>query len=139
NVGAAGNHVKGVRDDTRHQERLAVGVKVEPPGIAGTLGEDLELAGCDVVTPHRRSHLDPANLRLAKYAVEAIQPAVRAPLQGVEGFMGVLAAEALQQNFVVIAAAGPARIAKIEEIGRSPQEDAAMADLDAAGQVKAGQ
>src|SRR5438477_7452838 len=82
-VGAARNHVKEMRDDTGSQERLPVCVEVEAPGVAGAFGKDLELACREAVTPHGGIHLHFADFGMGEDAVQTVERAIRAPLQGV--------------------------------------------------------
>src|SRR5262249_7415337 len=138
-VRAARNDMKEVRDDACRQERLAMGVEVEAPRIARALSEDFEFVRVYMVAPHSGVHLHVADLGLREDAVQAVEQAVGAPLQGVEHLMRVLAAEATQKDVVFVAMAGACRVLQKEEIGRGAEKDAAAADLDAAGQIEARQ
>ncbi len=87
--------VKQMRNDTGRAKSLAVVVEVDPPGIAGSLGEDLELMLERMIAPDagidgnalviRRTRL--ADFRMREDAVAAIEPAVRPPDEGVQGFV----------------------------------------------------
>src|SRR5262245_30307040 len=149
-VVSAANDVIQVRDDAAAEDELAVGVPpVHAPGVRGALGEDLELFVAGVVPPDAGVDFDrraggvspllvfnrgltaPARLddfTMAANTVQAVQPAVGAPLEGVERLVRVLAAAALEEDFelarlVVLVLDEP-------EVGRGPEEDAAAADLD---------
>src|SRR5207247_9616771 len=78
------------------------------------------------------------DLRVGEDAVQSVQPAIRSPLERVKRFMRVLTAEAGEEDLLMIAAARALSVAQEEQVGRCSQEDAAIADLDAAGQVEAG-
>ena len=77
-----------------------------PHGLRRALGEDLELLRRRVVAPDGGVHARVRAVELGRRlhvgvredAVQAVEPAVRAPLEGVQRLVRVLAAEALQQH-----------------------------------------
>ena len=105
-VAAALNHVIQVRDDAGGDERLAVVVEIDAPGIARAVGEDLEDVPRRVIAPDAgvdrralvvgRARL--ADLRMREHAVAAVEPAVGAPGEGVERLVRVLIAPAVEQD-----------------------------------------
>ena len=82
-VGAAGNDVEEMRNDAGGQKRLAMGVEVESPGIARAFSKNTELVGVRVIAPDGGVHLHAADLGLGEDAVQAVEQAVRSPLQRV--------------------------------------------------------
>src|SRR5207244_411686 len=136
NVGAAGNDVEEVRNDAGCQKRLAMGVEVEPPGITGAFGKNTELARVRAIAPDGGVHLHAADPGPGEDAVQAVEQAVRSPLQGVQHLVGVMAAEAVQENVDLVAVAAPLGVLKKEEVGSGAEKNAAMTHLDAAGHVE---
>ena len=137
NVRPARNHVKGVRNHAGGQKRLTVGIEIEAPGIAGSFRKNIELFGRKIITPNRRVQPHFTDLGLREDAVQAIEQTVRAPLESIEGFVRVLAAETGQQYLLLVALASTRCIAQEKKMRRRSEEDAAMADFDAGGQVPA--
>jgi hypothetical protein len=78
---------------------VAVAVEIESPGVAATLGKQLEFLGPRVIAPDALLEFAAANLRRHRAALGAVQPAVRAPLQRVGKGMGILHAETFEQHF----------------------------------------
>ena len=105
-IPSAGDDVVEMRNDARGDEPLAMLVVIEPPRVAGAMREDLELMPHGMETPHagidglalviRRARLTDAAVR--EDAMAAIQPAVRAPDEAVERFVGVLGAPAVEED-----------------------------------------
>src|SRR5439155_16118244 len=89
--------VEQVRDDAAGQEGVAVVVKVDTPRVARAPGEDLELLLDRMIAPDagvdrsalllRRAGL--ADERVSEDAMTAVEPAIGAPDEGVERFVGV--------------------------------------------------
>ena len=145
-VAAALDDVVAVRDDAGLDERLAVLVEVEAPGVARAVGEDLEVVPRRVIAPDagvdrravlvRRAGL--ADLRVGEDAVAAVEPAVRAPGEGVQRLVRVLVAPAVEQD---LRRAGGLVVAVLDrdeqQVRRRADPDAAEADLDAADEVQA--
>src|SRR5262249_13338449 len=129
---------KGVRDDAGGEEGLAVRVEVEAPGVTGALSKSIELPLADVVAPDGGVELHAHHPRLRENALQAVKRPVGPPLHGVERLVRVVAAEALQEDFLPGTTAGPLGIAEEKQVGGGPQENAAVAGLDAGGQVEAG-
>ena len=106
NVVAALHDVVQVRNHAAAEDELAVGVApVHAPRVARPLREHLELLRLRVVAPDGRVHpragaVGPLRLdhRICENAVQAVQPAVRSPLECVQSLVRVLAAEAVQQH-----------------------------------------
>src|SRR6187397_2418388 len=59
-IASALDHMPDVRDDAGLNEALAVLIKIDAPGIARTLGEDLKDMFRGMIPPHRR--VDPLSL-----------------------------------------------------------------------------
>ena len=105
-VAAARNEVIQVLDHAGGRERVAVVVEIQAPGIAGALGEDLENLAGRVIAPDRAVQFLTLGLRRSRLAdvgvredpVRAIEPAVRAPREGVEHLVGVLIAPPVEQH-----------------------------------------
>src|SRR5260370_40239006 len=135
NVRPARNHVEGVRNHADGQERLTVGIEIEAPGIAGSFGKNIELLGRKVITPDRRVQPHFTDLGLREDAVQAIEQTVRAPLESIEGFVRVLAAETGKQYLLLVALASTRCIPQEEKVWGRSQEDTAVADFNAGGQV----
>src|SRR5205823_5821104 len=114
-------------------EAVAARIEIHAPGIARTLGEDVEcaLAFADqgertrIVAPDGGVELDTADVGLREYTVQAVELAVRAPLKGVERLVGVVAAEALEENLLLIALPAAVGVLEKEEIGRRAEKHAA--------------
>ena len=85
------HHVVQVRNDARRREGVAVIIEINAPGVAGSVGEDVELASHRMVSPDAGIDRLPLVVRSAgladvgvrEHAVAAIQPAVRTPRQRV--------------------------------------------------------
>ena len=105
-VAGPGDDVVAVGDDAGGGEEVAVLVVVEPPGIAGPFGEDLELVADGVIPPDAGVELRPFGLFRAgladrgvrEDAVAAVEPAVGPPDEAVERFVGVLVAPAVEED-----------------------------------------
>ena len=146
-VAPALNHVEEVRDDARLDEELPVLVEVQPPRIARALGEDLEAFLHRLIAPHAGVDELPLgvrrtgdfHMRVGEHAVAAVEPAVRTPAEGVEHLVRVLPREAFEQLHRLT---GGLRAfvrflhGDVQEPRRSPDEHAAEAILDAAGEVQ---
>src|SRR6266849_6222230 len=137
NVRPARNHVEGVRDHTGGQKSLTIGIKIEAPGIAGSLRKNVEFLGGKVITPNRRVQPHFTDFGLCEDTVQAVEQTVRAPLESIEGFVGILAAEAGKQYLLLVALASPRCIPQEKKMRRRSQENAVVADFDAGGQVPA--
>src|SRR5438876_188363 len=126
-----------MRDNAAGEEALPSGVKIHAPRIAGPFSEDVKLPVFYSIAPHSCVDFHAVDHRMGKNAVQSIQLAIRAPLEGVQRFMGIVAAETLEQNLLFIAFAGPLAIAEEKEIWRGTEKDPAVAHLNTACQVKA--
>ena len=99
----AGDDVVEVRYDARGDEPLAMLVVIETPGIAGAMREDLKLMAHRMIAPD--TGIDGlamviggaglANAAVREDAVAAVEPAVWAPNEAVERFVGILGAPAV--------------------------------------------
>ena len=104
---AALNHVEEMRNHAGLDEALTVRVEVDAPRIARALGEDLELflggmiapdGGIDPLAPGLRSPRL-ADARWTEDAVTSVEPAVRAPGEGVQHLVRVgLEVPAVEEN-----------------------------------------
>ena len=136
-----GDHAEEVRDHAVGDERLAVVVEVEAPGVGGAVRDDLEDLAGRVIPPDAAVHRHPlvvgraglADVReFDEDAVAAPEPAVGPPLQGVEHVvlgLDVPAVELDDRRAVgpVVAVA----VGEEEQVGRGADPDAAEAQLDA--------
>ena len=103
----AGDDVIQMRDDAGGDEELAMLIVIEPPRVAGALGEDFKRVPHRVIAPHagidgnalgiRRARLTDAAVR--EDAVAAVKPAVRAPDERVQRLVRVLGAPAVEEDF----------------------------------------
>src|SRR5262249_37659236 len=127
----------------RADERLAVFVEVQAPGIAGAVGEDLEFVPGWMIAPDAgvdrhailvgRAGL--ADLGMREDAVTAVEPAIGAPDEGVERLVRVLITPAIEQN--LRRAGGLVILHRHEEkIRRLADPDAAEADFEAADEIQ---
>ena len=143
-VTGAGQDVIKVRDHAGRDEHLSAGVEVQAPRVARALGEDLEGAGPRVEAPDagvdlaallgRRTRL--ADDGVGEYTVAAVEPAIGAPGEAVQGLMGVLHRPTIEHH-LGLARAILRVLGDEEQFGRRADPDAAVADLDAAHEVEA--
>ena len=120
-------------------EELAVAVEVEAPHVAAALAEELEPPGPRVVAPDALLELDPADLGRDGAPLQAVEPAVRPPGQGVGHRVGVFHAEAGQEHLGI--AVGPVVAVAVgveQQVRNLENEDAAVAEGQAARQVQPG-
>ena len=95
-----------VRDHTGGDEGLAVVIEIDTPWIGGPPGEDLELVRRRMVSPDGRVHrcsLVVWGSWLADFAVRedpvaSVEPTIGSPVQRVEGLVGVLVTESVQED-----------------------------------------
>ena len=146
-VAPALNHVEEVRDDAGLNEGVAVFVEVEAPRVARALGEDLEAFLHRLVAPHagvdelplRVRRTGDLDVRVREHAVAAVEPAVRAPAEGVEHLVRVLPREAFKQlHRLTGGLRALVRIldGDVQQPRRGTDEHAAKAILDGAGEVE---
>ena len=167
-VAGTRNDVQEVGDDAGGGEEVAVLVVVEAPGVGGAVGIDFELVADGVITPDagvERDSLVGGGARLADFAVRedavtAVEPAVGAPDEAVERFVGVFVAESVEEDsgtgwdvfwrrkhwrdasatrpdwFAVWLIVG-VFVGNKEEIGGGTDPDAAEAEFQAADEVEA--
>ena len=101
------DHVVEVGDDAGSNESLSVVVEVHSPWVAGAPSEDFESVFCGVVSPDSGVHRNAICVRCARFAdfamgehaMAAVQPAVRSPVECVQGFVGILVAETIEEDF----------------------------------------
>ena len=127
-VHAAGAATIGAGEDA------ALAVDVQAEGIAATLAIDFEDLGLGVIAPHHLAfpfHIfrgGAADVAGGGAAIDAIEPAVRPPLQVVGHGMGVLQAEAGECHLgVAIRNAIIVRVGVEKQVGRVQHPDAAGA------------
>ena len=116
-VAAAGDDVVEVGDDAGGDEPFAMLVVVEAPGVAGAVGEDFEFVADGVVAPDAGVEglafgvggAGFADAAVGEDAVATVEPAVGAPDEGVEGFVGVLGAPAVEEGVGLKREAGDLR------------------------------
>src|SRR5262249_31598368 len=110
------------------------------PRVTGPLAEQLEVLGPGVDAEHGAGEgvLFAAALDVAvvKDAVKAVQPAVRAPGQGVGQLVGVGAAEAGDHHLRRAGRLAVGAFLVKEQVRGVGHPDAAVADRDAAGDVE---
>jgi len=120
-------------------EELAVPIKVDAPGVAASLGEQLERAGPRMIAPDPLLKLDAANVGRHGAALRPVEPAVRSPGQRVGEGVGVLHAEALEQHLGVAGRLVGAGFEEVkEEVRRLNHEDSAVTEGHARGQIQPG-
>ena len=106
-VPATLDHMVDVRDDAAGHEQLPVLIPINAPLVGTALGEDLEGLLRRMKSPDggvdddslllRRAGL--ADLRRVEDAMTPIEPAIGSPVEAVEGFMGVVEGEAVEEHF----------------------------------------
>ena len=117
---------------------LPAEVEVEAPGIAAPLGEDLEPAGPGMIAPDRLLELVAADPGRDRAPLGAVEPAVGPPGHRVDRRVRVLEPEAGEQDLGI--AVGPVVVVAVgveEQVRRLADEDAAVTDRQARGQVQA--
>ena len=139
------DHMVQVRDDARREKRLAVGVEVNSPGVAGSFEEDLEFVSRRMITPDRgvealailvgRAWL--ADVGVGENAVAAVEPAVGSPIERVQGLVRVVVSPAVEQHLrrsvgLIVAVC----VGNEEQFGGRADPYASEADLDAADEVE---
>ncbi len=104
-IATARHHVPKVGDHAGGDESLAAVVKVHSPRVAGAPREDLEVESLRMQPPHtsvERHARFVGSARLADFAVRedavgSVEPAVRTPDEGVERFVRVFVAPAVEE------------------------------------------
>src|SRR5262249_53533767 len=116
-----------------------VPVEVEPPGIAASLGKQLELPRDRMIAPNSLLKGDAANVGCDGAALGAIEPTVGPPLERVCEGVGIVHAQAGRLHFrmpirnVVAVAVGVE-----QKVGRLGDKNAAVAKGHAGRQVQSG-
>ncbi len=141
------HHVKEMRNDARLLDELAVLVEVEAPRIARALGEYFELMFGGMITPHRG--IDPLALLFGvpglptfegqKTPCDAVEPAVRSPLKGVQRLVRVArVVPAIEKNLRVTGRRGivPILHRHEHEVRRGADEHAAETHFDARDEIE---
>ena len=101
-----GHDVPEVADHAIGDEHLPVVIEIQPPGIGGAVGDDLELPRRRVVAPdtavHRRALIQgDAGLAHADgrlNSVVAVEPTIRSPCEAVDNGMSRLDVEAVEND-----------------------------------------
>jgi hypothetical protein len=140
-VVGAGDHVPEVADHAVREERLAVVVPVEAPGVRRAFADDLEHLLRDVVAPDAAVEEDSlrvggaglADLRLALDALVAVEPAVRPPLEAVDDAVADLAVVPAVEHGdgVAVRNVVAVRVGDEDHAGRRAAPDAAVSGEDA--------
>ncbi len=121
-------------------EQVAVAIQVDAPGVAAPLGKQLEAFGRRVIAPDALLKLDAADVGRHGASLRAIEPAVGPPRQRVGHRVGIVHAEAREEDFgitvgdVVVIAIGIE-----EQVGDLNHVDAVVADLDAGTEIQVAQ
>ena len=105
-VAAVLDHVVEVRDHAGGLKGIPQVVEVDAPGIARALGKEFKLMPQRVVPPDGGIEPDAivvggarlADIGVGEHAVAAVEPAIGAPGERVEGFVGVVVSPAVQQD-----------------------------------------
>ena len=143
-VAATLHDVPEVRNHAGFDEEIAVRIVVQPPRVRGALREDFKRMPRRMISPDARVdrralrvlRAGSADVRVREHAVATVQPAIRTPDETVKGFVRVLVAETIEENFRL--ARLVVRIGGDEQhVRRSPDPDAAEAILDARDEVQA--
>jgi len=118
---------------------VAVAVEVESPGVAAPFAEQLEAFGGRVVAPDALLKTDAANVRRDGAALRAVEPAVGAPLQGIDHGVRVFHAKTLEQHLGVAVGQVVAVLVGIEQqVRRLADVDAAVANGQRRGEIQTG-
>ena len=135
----AGDDMEQMRDHAVGDERLAMVVKIQAPGVGGSMGHGLEDLPGGVIAPdaavdRHASVVGSARLadpRVRHDAVAAPEPSVRRPFQGIEHVVLGLGVPAVQHhNGRAVGPVVPVPIGNEEEVGSRTDPDAAEAQLD---------
>src|SRR5258706_765387 len=95
-----------MRNDTGFDDALAMLVEINPPGVAGPFGEQFEDVPGRVIAPHSRINVGSftvggaglAHVGMREHSLAAVEPAVRAPAEGVQRFVSILIRPAIEQD-----------------------------------------
>ena len=154
-INAALDDMEYMRNHAGRDEKLALGVVIDAPGIAETMRHHLETILRRVVSPYAPVYVDAlsfqnifgeglpmdidllAGLRFVdsgrrREAFEAIEPTVRAPMQAVEGLVAIPDAPSRKENFNVALVGHVVSVAIRNEhkMGRRAQIHAPEPDRD---------
>ena len=117
---------------------LAVGVERDAVAVAAAFAEEFELARDRVIAPEALLEFDAADAARGRAAVDAVEPAVGAPGEMVRQRLGVFHAEAGEQHFRIgVGHVVAVRVGIEQQVRHVEHEHAAVAELDAGGQVQA--
>src|SRR5262249_35987950 len=117
-------------------EEVAVAVEGEPPGVAAALAEQLEGPRQRVEGAYPRLEHDTPYPGGHGAALTAVEPAVRPPGERVGDGVGVLHAEAAQEDVrIIVGDIVAVTVGVEEEVGRLEDEDAAVAEGEAGSEV----
>ena len=143
-VAGALDGVPHVRDDAGLEESFAVVVPVHAPLVAAAFAPAFEDLARRVETPDRGFDEDALVVRGAGLAHEgaiedalrAVEPAIRAPDEVVQGLVGVVALPAVEHDLRFAGGLGFVAVLDRDEeqVGRRAEPDAAEADRDPAGE-----
>ena len=110
-------------------------------GLLVPCAEDLEFARPRVDAEHGAGEIEGLavvnDVGGVEDAVPSVEPAVGAPRQRIGKLVGVVAAEAADDDFLLVGLAGPLGVLEEEDVGRVGHPDAAVAEVEAGGDVEA--
>src|SRR5436190_13141044 len=91
--------------DTRADERVAVSVEIDSPGIAGAVGEHFKFPGKGMIPGNGGGYFDAGSrslgdfdFRMCENAVSEVKATVGAPGKTIQQFVPIIQAEAAQEN-----------------------------------------
>ena len=143
-VAAAGEDVIKMWDDARGDEHLTMLVVIETPRVARAFGEDFELLGQRMQTPHTGIDALALGIRgagltdvgMGEDAVTAIEPTIGTPRETIQRLVRVLHRPAIEDHPWL--AGLILRILRNEKKFRGGSNpDTAVTDLDTAHEIKA--
>ena len=142
--------VPEVIDDAGADEGIAGMIECNAPGIAGAFTEDLKFAGAGMDAEQSAGEVPwflvfavvwvfgaVRDMGRIEDSVETIQPAIGAPGEGVGEFVCIIAAEAGDNDFLLVRFAIVVGVTNEEEIGRIGDPDTTVSDGDTAGDIEA--
>ena len=121
------------------EEQVAVGVERQAEQVAAPLAEQLEPSRPRVESPDGLLELDAADVVARRAAGDPVEPAVRPPGEVVGQRLGVLHAEAGEQNLgLAVGHVVAVAVGVEEQVGDLEDVDAAVAERQTGAQVQPG-
>src|SRR5436305_11348304 len=80
-------------------DHMAMAIEIQPPGVAPALGEKFELSRDRMIAPDSLLKFNAPDVGRHRAALGTIQPAIWSPLEGIGKGVGILHAEAGEQDF----------------------------------------